>query len=99
MAELQKSQWRAENNFVEEIAEPGFEQVDFGLGHRHALGPVVGHSPRRRIAAPRPARHPSRRPRVIIKVARRHASIFDEARTRFLCASHAQCGISPFTAA
>jgi hypothetical protein len=28
---------------VELITEPGFEDLDLGLGHRHVLGPIVGH--------------------------------------------------------
>src|SRR5713101_3175857 len=34
---------------IEEVAEPGFEHLDLGLGHGHVLGPVVGHGPRGRV--------------------------------------------------
>jgi hypothetical protein len=33
--------------FVEQVAEPGLEHLDLGLGDRDLLRPVVGHGPLR----------------------------------------------------
>jgi hypothetical protein len=53
---------------VEQIAEPRFKDVDLGFGHRHVLGPVIRHRPRRPIALrPSPART-SGRSRVVVKI-------------------------------
>jgi hypothetical protein len=35
---------------VELITEPGFEDLDLGLGHRHVLGPIVGREERADMA-------------------------------------------------
>lgn len=62
---VSKSSAATRENLVEEIAETSFEHVDLDRGHRRGLGPVVGHDPRRRIAARKPPWRTSRRPRII----------------------------------
>ena len=44
--------------FVEQVAEPSFEDVDLGLCDRSALGPIVDHAPSFNVVlrGPAPAR-------------------------------------------
>src|ERR1700676_5290076 len=59
---------------VEQVAEPGLEHLDLGLGHRHVLGPIILHGPPARIIGRRPAGAPGRRARVVVKIVSRHIS-------------------------
>ncbi len=53
---------------VEQVTEPGFEDLDLGLGHRHVLGPIVGHGPAGRVVRHRAARATCARTCIVVHI-------------------------------
>jgi hypothetical protein len=53
---------------VKQVAEPGLEQVDLGLGYLHLAGPIIRDGPGGRILRCRPTDATGRRARIVVEV-------------------------------
>jgi hypothetical protein len=72
----------------EQVAEPDFEHLDLGLGHRHLLRPIIRHGPGARIVPHWPARPTCRRTCIVVEIIGCRAGHSCALSSRFLRASH-----------
>src|SRR5579863_1185659 len=83
-----KGSMAGRKQFVEQVAEPGFEHLDLGLGDRDLVRPVVGHGPLGRFLLGWAAPSSNRWPQMVVEVGGQRTQRPRSSRPRFLMMSH-----------